>query len=155
MAVNQFKQELNDDISALLGYNKDAEPEEKLEISKLEEQTDNNLENKIISETDELINASKSAVYAVLDEVQAAPNDAELISSAASFLRAQTAAIEAISKLHMNKEKLNTQLKITQLKVVADQQMNAENNQTRMLLTREEIMSRLFKDAENNKIIDS
>ena len=111
--MNQSNQELNDDISALLGYNKDIEPEEKLEISKLEEQTDNNLENKIISETDELINASKSAVYAVLDEVQAAPNDAELISSAASFLRAQTAAIEAISKLHPTKANLSLMLKLT------------------------------------------
>lgn len=144
------------DLQALLTFSNENEKNEIQPVKKSNVISDN-LEEKIIRETDELINASKGAIFAVLDEVQSAPNDAELISSASSFLRAQTGIIDAITKLHLSKEKFKQQIQLTKMKVESDQKMNTENNQTKVLLSRDEIMSRLLKDSEkvdDNDIID-
>lgn len=144
------------DLQALLTFSNENEKNEIQPVEKSNVISDN-LEEKIIRETDELINASKGAIFAVLDEVQSAPNDAELISSASSFLRAQTGIIDAITKLHLSKEKFKQQIQLTKMKVESDQKMNTENNQTKVLLSRDEIMSRLLKDSEkvdDNDIID-
>lgn len=144
------------DLQVLLTFSNENEKNEIQPVEKSNVISDS-LEEKIIRETDELINASKGAIFAVLDEVQSAPNDAELISSASSFLRAQTGIIDAITKLHLSKEKFKQQIQLTKMKVESDQKMNTENNQTKVLLSRDEIMSRLLKDSENvndNDIID-
>lgn len=145
----------NEDINALLGIS----PQEivaqtkvikhDLALVKVEE-----LEEKIISETNDIMNNAKAALEAVLDEVQTTPNDAELIESASSFIKAQTGLIDALSKLHLSKEKHKQNVELAQMRLTAEQRMNTENNQTKMLMSREEIMSRLMNEAKNVEIIN-
>jgi uncharacterized protein YjcR len=146
----------NDDINALLGL----EPSEIVKSVKTVKQelavlTPDNLEEKIISETNNVMDSARNALEAVLDEVQSTPNDAELIEAASSLIKAQTGLVDALTKLHLNKEKHKQQIELAHLRISAEQQMNTENNQTKMLVSREEIMSRLMNAAKETTIIDT
>lgn len=144
-----------EDINALLGITSE-EIKQQTRIIKNEVAVlnPNQLEERIISETNDIIDNARTALEAVLDEVQTTPNDAELIEAASSFVKAQTGLIDALTKLHLSKEKHKQQMELTQMRIAADQQMNTENNQTKVLLSRDEIMSRLMNDAKRVKIID-
>ena len=144
-----------EDINALLGITSE-EIKQQTRIIKNEVAVlnPNQLEERIISETNDIIDNARTALEAVLDEVQTTPNDAELIEAASSFVKAQTGLIDALTKLHLSKEKHKQQMELTQIRIAADQQMNTENNQTKVLLSRDEIMSRLMNDAKRVKIID-
>lgn len=144
-----------EDINALLGITSE-EIKQQTRIIKNEVAVfnPNQLEERIISETNDIIDNARTALEAVLDEVQTTPNDAELIEAASSFVKAQTGLIDALTKLHLSKEKHKQQIELTQMRIAADQQMNTENNQTKVLLSRDEIMSRLMNDAKGIKIID-
>ena len=143
------------DINALLGI----DPREiireahtvKHELATLSE---DQLGEKIIAETNDIMDATRNALASVLDEVQATPNDAELIESASKLVQAQAGLIDALSKLHLNKEKFKQNVILAQMRISADQQMNTENNQTKVLLSREEIMTRLMKDAKKVDVIE-
>lgn len=144
-----------EDINALLGLNP-SEIVKEMKVVKNEIATinPNQLEEKIISETNDIIDTARAALSAVLDEVQSTPNDAELIESAASLIKAQTGLVDALTKLHLNKEKHKQQVELTKMRISADQQMNTENNQTKILMSRDEIMSRLMNDAKKVEIIE-
>ena len=144
-----------EDINALLGIS----PSEIIQQTRavkheLTTINPNQLEEKIISETNNIMDTARNALEAVLDEVQSTPNDAELIEAASSLVKAQTGLIDALSKLHLNKEKHMQNVEITKMRIQADQQMNTENNQTKVLLSREEIMARLMNDAKKVDVID-
>ncbi len=146
----------NDDINALLGL----EPSEIVKEVKTVKQelavlTPDNLEEKIISETNNVMDSARNALEAVLDEVQSTPNDAELIEAASSLIKAQTGLVDALTKLHLNKEKHKQQIELTHLRISADQKMNTENNQAKLLISREEMMSRLLKDSKKIDIINA
>ncbi|MBQ7820503.1 MAG: hypothetical protein IJ341_12515 [Bacteroidales bacterium] len=144
-----------EDINALLGIAPDAIVHQSHNIKRELAMVDSNhLEEKIISETNDIMDTTKNALEAVLVVVQTTPGDAELIEAASSLVKAQTGLIDALSKLHLSKEKHKQQVELTQMRIAADQQMNTENNQTRMLLSREEIMARLMNDAKKIDIID-
>lgn len=143
-----------EDINALLGINPSeiaqAARSKKQELSIISE---DELKDKIIGETNDLMESTKTALAAVLDEVQTTPNDAELIESASRLVMAQSTLIDALSKLHINNEKLKSQYIINKMRIDADQQINTENNQTKVLLTREEVMAKLMAESKNS-IID-
>lgn len=144
-----------EDINALLGITPGEIIEQTRSVKReLAMINPNQLEEKIISETNDIMDNARNALEAVLDEVQSTPNDAELIEAASSFVKAQTGLIDALTKLHLNKEKHKQQVELAQMRIVADQQMNTENNQTKMLLSREEIMARLMNDAKKVDVID-
>ena len=143
------------DINALLGI----DPREIVRQSRttkheLATLSEDSLGEKIISETNDIMDATREALAAVLDEVQATPNDAELIESASKLVQAQAGLIDALSKLHLNKEKFKQNVALAQMRISADQQMNTENNQTKVLLGRDEIMARLMKEAKKVDIIE-
>lgn len=144
----------DDDLNALLGFNTSdivhQAQSKKQEIAVI---SDSNLKDKIINETNDLMESTKNAIAAVLDEVQTTPNDAELVESASRLVMAQSTLIEALSKLHINNEKLKSQFIINKMRIDADQQINTENNQTKVLLTREEVMAKLMAESKNS-IID-
>ena len=144
----------DDDLNALLGFNTSdivhQAQSKKQEIAVI---SDSNLKDKIINETNDLMESTKNAIAAVLDEVQTTPNDAELVESASRLVMAQSTLIEARSKLHINNEKLKNQFIINKMRIDADQQINTENNQTKVLLTREEVMAKLMAESKNT-IID-
>lgn len=144
-----------EDINALLGITPDEIVQQTRTIKhELAAINPNQLEEKIISETNDIMDNARNALEAVLDEVQTTPNDAELIEAASSFVKAQTGLIDALAKLHLNKEKHKQQIELAQMRITADQQMNTENNQTRILLSRDEIMTRLMSDAKKVNVID-
>lgn len=145
---------MDEDLNALLGINP-SEIVQQAQTKKHELATisDNNLKEKIISETNDIMESTKNALAAVLDEVQTTPNDAELVESASRLVMAQSSLIDALSKLHINNEKLKHQLLINKMRIEADQQINTENNQTKVLLTREEVMAKLMAESKNT-IID-
>lgn len=145
----------DEDINALLGIPSELTQHTKTIKQELKVLSSNDLEEKIVSETNDLINSSKIALESVLDMVQSTPQDAELVEAASSFIKAQTGLIDALSKLHLNKEKHQQNIEITKMRISADQQMNTENNQTKMLVSREEIMSRLMNAAKETTIIDT
>ena len=145
----------DEDINALLGIPSELTQHAKIMKQELKVLSSNDLEEKIVSETNDLINSSKIALESVLDTVQSTPQDAELVEAASSFIKAQTGLIDALSKLHLNKEKHQQNIEITKMRISADQQMNTENNQTKMLVSREEIMSRLMNAAKETTIIDT
>lgn len=144
-----------EDINALLGISP-AEIVEQTRTVKheLAAINPNQLEEKIISETNDIMDNAHSALEAVLDEVQSTPNDFELIEAASSFIKAQTGLIDALTKLHLSKEKHKQQIELAQMRITADQKMNTENNQTKVLLSREEIMARLMNDAKKVDVLD-
>lgn len=144
-----------EDINALLGISPDEIKKQARKVkNELASINPDQLEKRIINETNEIMDNTRNALEAVLEEVQTTPNDAELIEAASSLVKAQTGLIDALSKLHLNKEKHKQHVEITKMQISAEQQMNTENNQTKMLLTREEIMSRLLSDAKKVDVID-
>lgn len=143
------------DINALLGIDpREIVHEARTVRHELATLSEDQLGEKIIAETNDIMDATRNALASVLDEVQATPNDAELIESASKLVQAQAGLIDALSKLHLNKEKFKQNVVLAQMRISADQQMNTENNQTKVLLSREEIMTRLMKDAKKVDVIE-
>ena len=143
----------DDDLNALLGINtSDIVHQAQSKKQEIAVVSDSNLKDKIINETNDLMESTKNAIAAVLDEVQTTPNDAELVESASRLVMAQSTLIEALSKLHINNEKLKSQFIINKMRIEADQQINTENNQTKVLLTREEVMAKLMAESKNSVI---
>lgn len=143
------------DINALLGIDpREIIREARTVKHELATLSEDQLGEKIIAETNDIMDATRNALASVLDEVQATPNDAELIESASKLVQAQAGLIDALSKLHLNKEKFKQNVVLAQMRISAEQQMNTENNQTKVLLSREEIMSRLIKDAKKVDVIE-
>jgi hypothetical protein len=145
----------SDDINALLGISPSEITQQTRHIKhELATISEDALGEKIIEETNDLMDSARQALAAVLDEVQSTPNDAELVESASKFIQAQAGLIDALTKLHLNKEKFNQQVALTKMRLNAEQQMNTENNQTKVLVSRGEIMERLFNDARKVNVID-
>ena len=145
----------SDDINALLGITpSDIVKQTKTVKNELALANSNQLEEKIISETNDIMDSARNALESVLDMVQTSPQDAELVEAAASFVKAQTGLIDALSKLHLNKEKHKQNVELTKMRISADQQMNTENNQTKVLLSRDEIMAQLMSAAKKVEVIN-
>ena len=143
------------DINALLGITpSEIVKQTKAVKNELALNNSTHLEEKIISETNDIMDSTRNALESVLDMVQTSPQDAELVEAAASFVKAQTGLIDALSKLHLNKEKHKQNVELTKMRISADQQMNTENNQVKVLLSREEIMAQLMNDAKRVEVIN-
>jgi hypothetical protein len=144
-----------EDINALLGITpSEIVKQTKVVKNELALNNSTHLEEKIISETNDIMDSTRNALESVLDMVQTSPQDAELVEAAASFVKAQTGLIDALSKLHLNKEKHKQNVELTKMRISADQQMNTENNQVKVLLSREEIMAQLMNDAKRVEVIN-
>lgn len=143
----------SEDINALLGLSPadilETTNEPKHEIRVIES---DNLETTILNETNDVMESAKNALSAILDEVQATPNDAELVESASKFIQAHAGLLDTLSKLHLNKEKFKQQVALTQMKIQAADKINTDNNNTKVLLSREEVISRLIKDSSKSVI---
>ena len=150
---------LETDIDALLGLDtKEIVNNSKKVKNELITLSEDNLSEKIISETSDMIDITRTALGAVLDEVNATPNDAELIESASKLIQAQTGLVDALSKLHLNKEKHKQQVELAKMRIEADMRINTDNNTTKMLLSRQEVMAQLMSDAKKivpSSVIDS
>ena len=143
-----------EDISALLGKNLDLTEltssiinQPKGELTKIEP---SQLEEKIIAESNDILEKTKYAMADVLMQVQTTPNDGELIEGAAKMINAYSGLLDSLHKIYALKEKFNQQVLLQGMRISAADKINQDNNATKVLLTREQILSTL----ENNSNIE-
>lgn len=148
----------DEELSALLGKNLDlneltssliAQPKE--ELAKIDPQ---NLEEKILSESNDIIDKTKNAVTDVLMQVQTTPDDGELIEGAAKMINAYSGLLDSLHKIYAMKEKFTQQVILQKIRTQAADKMNQDNNNTKILLTREQILSTLDNNSQKSDFID-
>ena len=149
----------DEDLSNLLGKNLDLTeltssitktPKE--ELAKIDPEQ---LESKLLDESNDILEKTKYAVADVLMQVQTTPNDGELVEGAAKLLNSYSGLLNGLHKIYSMKEKFKQQVLLQQMKIVADDKMNQDNNSTKILMSREQILKSLEKDKEKrDNIID-
>lgn len=149
----------DEDLSNLLGKNLDLTeltssitktPKE--ELAKIDPEQ---LESKLLDESNDILEKTKYAVADVLMQVQTTPNDGELVEGAAKLLNSYSGLLNGLHKIYSMKEKFKQQVLLQQMKIVADDKMNQDNNSTKILMSREQILKSLEKDkGKNNNVID-
>ena len=106
------------------------------------------LEDFLIQNSGKLIKKSLSIVDNVNDYISSAPENRDVAASA-ELIKASSSAIETLNKLHVAKERNETQLEVKKIDVESRERINIADNQTKVLLSREDIMQALIdKDEE-------
>lgn len=148
----------DEDLSALLGKNLDLNEltsslakQPKAELSKIEP---DKLEEKILDESNDIIDKTKNALADVLMQLQTTPNDGELVEGAAKMVNAYSGLIDSLHKIYAMKEKFRQQVIMQGIKNQAIDKMNQDNNATKILLTREQILSTLDNNSKRSDIFD-
>lgn len=149
----------DEDLSTLLGKNLDLSEltssitnQPKEELAKIDP---DQLESKILDESNDILEKTKYAVADVLMQVQTTPNDGELVEGAAKLLNSYSGLLNGLHKIYSMKERFKQQLLLQQMKIIADDKMNQDNNSTKILMSREQILKSLEKNkAKNNEVID-
>ena len=92
----------------------------------------------------------------IVDEVKdraCASDDPDHVRALADVLRATSAAVAELSKIHIAAERNQTSKDISKANNEARAGMNTQDNQTKVLLSREEVMRNLFgSDKEDNEM---
>ena len=106
------------------------------------------LEDFLIQNSGKLIKKSLSIVDNVNDYISSAPENRD-VAALAELIKASSSAIETLNKLHVAKERNETQLEVKKIDVESRERINIADNQTKVLLSREDIMQALIdKDEE-------
>lgn len=121
------------------------------EIQKVEHEA---LGNKILTDTDEILQQAKNAITDVLLQVQTTPNDGELVAGAAHLIKSVSGLIGEMRGMYATRAKFQQQLVLQTMKLQADDKMNRDNNATRILMSREEILSALSKEKDEDKVVE-
>ena len=103
------------------------------------------LEQFILDNQGTLIKDSVDVLQIVKQYVASAPNS-EDITSFAELLRATSSAIDNLTKLQINQQRVDTQVKIKQMDIEAKKDINDDNNKMKLIGTRDEIYKRLLDD---------
>jgi len=146
--MDELDDAVNDIISQLKGHNQVASVvrREEDEIA-----TTENLEEFLITKTSKLISKSLSIVDNVNDYISSAPDNRD-VSAMAELIKASSAAIDTLTKLHTAKESNINRKEVKQMDVDAKERMNIADNQTRVLLSREDIMKAIID--KDDSVID-
>jgi len=92
----------------------------------------------------------------IVDEVKdraCASDDPDHVRALADVLRATSAAVAELNKLHIASERNQTSKDISKANNDARVGMNTQSNQTKLTLSREEVMKNLFgSDKEDNEM---
>ena len=122
-----------EDLTALLGKNLDLTEltsalttQPKAELAKIEP---DHLEEKILAESNDILEKTKYAVADVL-------------------------MLDNLHKIYAMKEKFKQQVILQGIKINAADKMNQDNNSTKILLTREQILSTLDKNSSEKDVIE-
>ncbi len=106
------------------------------------------LEDFLIQNSGKLIKKSLSIEDNVNDYISSAPENRD-VAALAELIKASSSAIETLNKLHVAKERNETQLEVKKIDVESRERINIADNQTKVLLSREDIMQALIdKDEE-------
>lgn len=128
-----------------------AQANNKNELAKIDS---NALEEKILYETNDIMQCAKDAVTDVLLQVQTTPSDGELVSGAARLLNSYNMIIDNLQKIYTAKEKFKQQVKLQSMKLMADDKINQDNNATRVMMSREQLLAVLSKNTPKGETID-
>ena len=106
------------------------------------------LEDFLIQNSGKLIKKSLSIVDNVNDYISSAPENRD-VAALAELIKASSSAIETLNKLHVAKERNETQVAVKQMDVESKERLNIADNQTKMLLSRDDIMKALIDKDED------
>tara|TARA_R110002051_G_scaffold101752_3_gene172729 strand:+ start:213 stop:653 length:441 start_codon:yes stop_codon:yes gene_type:complete len=135
--AEELDEAVNDIISQLKQNNKAAKtPIEESVLNK------EDLEDFIIQNSGKLIKRSLSIVENVNDYISSAPENRD-VAALAELIKASSAAIETLNKLHTSKARNDTQVVVKQMDINSKERLNIVDNQTKMLLSRDDIMKAL------------
>jgi flavoprotein len=136
---------VNDIITQLKGNDKivKAMEEEDIDIR--------NIEEFLIKKSSKLINKSLNIVDNVDDYIKSAPENRD-VAAMAELIKAASASIETLNKLHTAKERNETQLEVKKIDVESKERLNLIDNQARILLSREDILNALTDEPGENVI---
>jgi hypothetical protein len=109
------------------------------------------LEDFLIQNSGKLIKKSLSIVDNVNDYISSAPENRD-VAALAELIKASSSAIETLNKLHVAKERNETQLEVKKIDVESKERLNIADNQTKVLLSRDDIMKALIEDEK--EVID-
>ena len=144
--AEELDEAVNDIISQLKQNNKVARTP--VEESVLDKE---DLEDFLIQNSGKLIKKSLSIVDNVNDYISSAPENRD-VAALAELIKASSSAIETLNKLHVAKERNETQLEVKKIDVQSKERINIADNQAKILLSREDIMNALLDD--DKEVID-
>jgi len=144
--AEELDEAVNDIISQLKQNNKVARTP--VEDSVLDKE---DLEDFLIQNSGKLIKKSLSIVDNVNDYISSAPENRD-VAALAELIKASSSAIETLNKLHVAKERNETQLEVKKIDVQSKERINIADNQAKILLSREDIMNALLDD--DKEVID-
>jgi hypothetical protein len=144
--AEELDEAVNDIIAQLKQNNKVAKaPVEESVLNK------EDLEDFLIQNSGKLIKKSLSIVDNVNDYISSAPENRD-VAALAELIKASSSAIETLNKLHVAKERNETQLEVKKIDVQSKERINIADNQAKILLSREDILNALVD--EDKEVID-
>jgi len=144
--AEELDEAVNDIISQLKQNNKVAKaPIEESVLNK------DDLEDFLIQNSGKLIKKSLTIVDNVNDYISSAPENRD-VAALAELIKASSSAIETLNRLHVAKERNETQLEVKKIDVESKERLNIADNQTKVLLSRDDIMKALVE--EEKEVID-
>ena len=144
--AEELDEAVNDIITQLKQNNKVAKaPVEESVLNK------EDLEDFLIQNSGKLIKKSLSIVDNVNDYISSAPENRD-VAALAELIKASSSAIETLNKLHVAKERNETQLEVKKIDVESKERINIADNQAKILLSREDILNALVD--EDKEVID-
>lgn len=142
MAEEELDEAVNDIIAQIKGNNKVVrEKKEDVTIDK------ENLEEFIMKSSGKLVKKSLEIVDNVNDYISSAPENRD-VAALAEVIKATSASIDTLQKLHSSNERNDTQKEVKKMDVESKERLNIADNQTRMLLSRDDIMKALVDKDE-------
>jgi len=146
MAEEELDEAVNDIIAQIKGNNKTVrEKKEDVTIDK------ENLEEFIMKSSGKLVNKSLEIVDNVNDYISSAPENRD-VAALAEVIKATSASIDTLQKLHSANERNETQKEVKKMDVESKERLNIADNQTRILLSRDDIMKALVD--KDDDVID-
>ena len=144
--AEELDEAVNDIIAQLKQNNKASKaPIEESVLNK------EDLEDFLIQNSGKLIKKSLSIVDNVNDYISSAPENRD-VAALAELIKASSSAIETLNKLHVAKERNETQLEVKKIDVESKERINIADNQAKILLSREDILNALVD--EDKEVID-
>jgi hypothetical protein len=138
------------ELSSLQNYSAETQNvNEKNEINL----TSAELEDFILKSGAKTVSTTQSIIQSLLEQIQITP-DAELITSVAEMVSSNNKALETLTKIHLNNEKLKQAKELEQFKQATKLEIaNNNNQQNKSQMTREDIMKVLYETDDSIRSI--
>lgn len=144
--MNEIDEAVNDIIAQLKQHNTSIKQVKDTDLSK------EGVEEFLINQTAKLVNTSLNMIENVNMYIASSPEHKD-ITAYAELIKASSQAIDVLNKLHVAKEKNESQKELKKMDIESRERLNYADNQTKLLLTRDDIYNVLFNEDED-KMID-